>query len=174
MIQNNIFWTSKNGAGLRLHPNRLQRAIVLYGAKGVGKTKTLNRLIDRLVAIGSSEANGGVLYEEVMREHTIQTLKDRCVLVRAFGKLVCVMTGGDNGVIVKKGIELAFRYNADILVSATRRKTNSDSWTAFWNNLVVHGIPYVAFEKVGHARGKNGPMHAEDITEFLVSVIQTT
>ncbi|MBQ9726673.1 MAG: hypothetical protein IJV65_04115 [Kiritimatiellae bacterium] len=136
-------------AARQVRPNDIQFAIAFYGAAGTGKTTTLNILIDLLVA--EAEKDGfmedvriwdGGSYDEATKTG------DRCVAVRVFGKMVVVATFGDNGDFVASGIAFARSVGADILVIATRKRSDSSSWGEFWKEIAEKGIPYAEVEKI--------------------------
>ena len=156
----------------RVHPNTIQYAIALYGAANTGKTMTLNTLIDILVSESVQEDGGGVVATENINYDSNTKTGDRHVAIRVFGKLIVVITGGDCGDAVQKGLEFAVRFNADILVAATRKRSDSYSWGAFFDSVVVEaGIPYDAIEKVfvqNHLKAQaQAKKQADEIVEFL-------
>ncbi len=130
----------------QVHPAGIQKVFALYAASNSGKTMTLNRLIDLLAQEGNKEPLGGMVAEE--RQGYDGKAGDRCAAIRVFGKLVVVVTFGDSNEAIKSGIAFARRHNADILVSATRKRSDSGSWSAFWKEIVVNAsLPYEAIEK---------------------------
>lgn len=144
----NILSTLRTAAK-RVHPNSLQYAIALYGASNTGKTMTLNTLIDLLIAEAAKAGRGGIIAAENVSYNPDTKTGDRCVAIRVFGKLVVIVTFGDFGESVQKGIDFALRFNADILVAATRKRVDSSSWGAFFDSVVVKaGVPYGMIEKV--------------------------
>ncbi len=133
----------------QVKPNDIQFAIALYGAGGAGKTTTLNILIDLLVAEAAKNGSTGDVREWDGSSYDESTKTgDRCVAVRVFGKMVVIATFGDNGDFVASGIAFARSVGADILVIATRKRSDSSSWGAFWREIAEKGIPYADVEKI--------------------------
>lgn len=130
-------------AAIQLRPNGIRYAIALYGAANTGKTKTLNLLVEKLIA----DVKGSVIVEKVFGQDSPAAKADRCVAIRVFGKLVVVMTSGDMGDIVSFGFRFAAEHNADILVAATRKRSDSSSMSSFVDNVVTNGVPYDIIEK---------------------------
>lgn len=133
---------------LHVCPNTIQRAIVLFGASNTGKTMTLNALIDLLAAEATKPGQGEIVATDSGTYNPTTKTGDRCVAIRVFGKLVVVETAGDEAEAVQKGIDYAHRFNADIVVSATRKRSDSSSWSAFFDFVSKAGVYYEAVEKI--------------------------
>lgn len=133
----------------QVKPNDIQFAIALYGAGGAGKTTTLNTLIDLLIAEATKNGSPDAVREldQGFYDKDSKT-GDRCVAVRVFGKVVVVATFGDKGEFVANGIAHARSVGADILVIATRKRSDSSSWGEFWKEIAEKGIPYAEVEKI--------------------------
>ncbi len=155
-------------AAIQLRPRGIRYAIALYGAANTGKTTTLNLLIDKLVA----DFKGTVIVEKRFGEGAPDKKVDRCVAVRVFGKLVVVMTGGDWSDIVTFGFRFATEHNADILVSATRKRCDSSSKSAFVENVVSKGVPYEMTEKVYAAEPAQAAAQTERKADELANRIR--
>ena len=144
----NILRTIRTAAK-RIQPNSLQYAIALYGAQDNGKTMTLNTLIDLLISEVAKAGCDGIIASTNISYNPDTKTGDRCVAIRVFEKLVAIVTFGDDGEAVQKGIDFALRFNADILVAATRKRSDSSSWHTFFDSVVVKtGVPYEAVKKV--------------------------
>ena len=168
----NILQTIR-AASKRVHPNSLQYAIALYGASNTGKTMTLNTLIDLLVTEAAKAGRGGIIAAENVSYNLDTKTGDRCVAIRVFGKLVVIVTFGDFGESVQKGIDFALRFNADILVAATRKRVDSSSWGAFFDSVVVKaGVPYGTVEKIWVENPAMAQAQAEKQARELIGQIR--
>ena len=111
-------------------------AVALYAAANNGKTKTLNALIRLLLA-----AEGEMLEEIKLGG------EDRQVVLNYDGRIVGVGTGGDLGGVVSENFKFFKKHRCDIVFCATRKRSDSSSWEAFWNDTAKMGVRYEAIEK---------------------------
>ena len=111
-------------------------AVALYAAANNGKTKTLNALIRLLL-----EAKGEMLEEIKLGG------EDRQVVLNYDGRIVGVGTGRDLGEAVKENFAFFKKHGCDIVFCATRKRSDSSSWEAFWNDTAEMGIRHEAVEK---------------------------
>ena len=160
-------------ASKRVCPNSLQHAIALYGASNTGKTMTLNILIDLLDTEGKKTSNGGLVATLEDNYNPTTKLGDRCVAIRVFGKLVVVATFGDDGTAVQRGIDFALRSNADMLVAATRKRSDSSSWETFAESVGGKAdIAIDAIEKIRVQDAADIQAQAQKQAEDLLSRIR--
>lgn len=156
----------------QVRPNTIQHAIALYGASNTGKTTTLNILIDLLLDEAAKSAKNGIVATDSGNYNMDTKAGDRCVAIRVFGKLVVVMTSGDIDAFVKKGIDFALRFNADIVVCATRKRTDSRAWSAFYEFVAKMGVSYEAIEKIWVQNPADAHVQAQKQAEDLFNRIR--
>ena len=125
--------------------------VALYAAQSKGKTSTLNALIDLIVA-----KEGKVLFEEPSGG------QDRQVVLNYKGLIVGVCTGGDVGDIVDVNFKMFDDFRCDVAFCATRKRSDSSSWTQFWEHTGKRGVRYAVEEKVASPNDSTAEQQAVD------------
>lgn len=105
--------------------NRLKRVIALYGAQATGKTPTLNRLIALLSSMHGSE----LVAMEPAPVDMAEFLKDKKACFKWSGLTIGVATGGDDASAIDNALTFFKKYNCDVAVVATRKRSDSASCT---------------------------------------------
>ncbi|MBQ8678450.1 MAG: hypothetical protein IJ530_01675 [Treponema sp.] len=111
----------------------LDRIIALYGSLDVGKTTTLNILIDLFIKVASKYS------VEVVWENGF----DRRAAIFFKNKTICICTPGDNAEIIRENISFFSKNKCNIAILATRTKGQSKDTLneyAKTKHLEVEGI----------------------------------
>ena len=114
--------TAMTELGLRYERNGIHLAVALYAAGSRGKTSTLKLLIEELKTAGAK-----VLEQKPVWEGSPDVLFS----CKYKGKTIGVATGGDITDLIESAFVFFDTYNCDIVVCATRSRSDSYSWRAF-------------------------------------------
>jgi hypothetical protein len=119
--------------------NRLKRVIALYGAQATGKTPTLSRLILLLESMQGSE----LIAMEPATVDKADPLKDKEACFKWRGLTIGVATGGDDAYAIDNALSFFNKYNCDVAVVATRKRSDSSSCTELLQQTKKHDIQLI-------------------------------
>ena len=127
-----------------LRSGQLQCVLVFRGSQGSGKSLTLNLLIDKLRRKATERIGSKAIIGEGSLDCNKDTgTVDRWLCVAIFGFRILVYTAGDDGEAVKAAISLANAYQCDVLVTASRTRSDSLSFETLEAELKRLETPYI-------------------------------
>ena len=153
--------TAMTELGLRNERNGIHLAVALYAAANRGKTTTLKLLIEELKNAGAK-----VLEQKPVWEGSPDVLFS----CKYRGKTIGVATGGDLADLIERAFEFFDTYNCDIIVCATRSRSDSYSWRSFSEKTGSRHIRVVCVRK-REAEEKDRERVNSEQTKELMSII---
>lgn len=126
--------TAMSELATRRERNCIHLAVALCAAANRGKTTTLKLLIEKLCS------DGAVVLEEKGNSDVLFCCKYK-------GKTIGVATGGDDGSSVETDFCFFNKYNCDMVFCATRLRSDSDSWKAFYKQTYAQRVRVICVRK---------------------------
>lgn len=153
--------TAMTELGLRYERNGIHLAVALYAAGCRGKTTTLKLLIEELKTAGAK-----VLEQKPVCEGS----QDVLFSCKYKGKTIGVATGGDITDLIEHAFVFFDTYNCDIVVCATRSRSDSYSWRAFSEKTSSRHIRVLCVRKRETEEKDYAQVNSEQAKE-LMSII---
>lgn len=107
----------------------IRKIVPLYATSEKGKTPTLCMAIEVLRQVVG-----------VCQEESYNADKDRRACFLFDGHVIGISTGGDDGDAINDSIAFMERNKCEVVLMATRKKSNSGSWSAVWEYAQRNGV----------------------------------
>lgn len=107
----------------------IKKIVPLYAAAAKGKTPTLSMAIEVLRQVVGT-----------YQEESYNTGRDRRACFLFDGRMIGISTGGDDDSSINDSIAFMERNKCEVVLMATRKKSDSRSWSAVWNYAQANGV----------------------------------